>query len=149
MILPKHAVSISSTWSLLRYCVYLEPGVWCTVIRSPRCDPLIDRSKQTGGSATLVLDADKRMLHAALHSAGHAIDHAVLEAVGKGVLKPSKGYHFADSPYVEYEGKLPDGLEKDALIEKARNYAQRFCFVCTSEIHAVVELRDRTVLVGT
>ena len=35
-------------------------------------------------------------------------------------LKPTKGYHFADGPYVEYEGKIPaearDALAK--LIEK-------------------------------
>lgn len=69
---------------------------------------------------SLSLDASKRELQAVLHSAGHAIDQAVKAALGDGVLSPLKGYHFADSPYVEYQGILPQGLEKDAFVEKVR-----------------------------
>ncbi len=69
---------------------------------------------------SLALDGAKRLRHAALHSAGHAVDKAVVEAIGAGVFSPLKGYHFDDSPYVEYRGALPDGLEKATFIEKAR-----------------------------
>lgn len=49
----------------------------------------------------------RRRLHARLHSAGHAIDVAVAQA-GHSHLKATKGYHFADGPYVEYEGAVAD-----------------------------------------
>lgn len=45
----------------------------------------------------------------------------MLGAVGAGVFSPLKGYHFDDSPYVEYRGALPQGLEKDAFVEKVRD----------------------------
>lgn len=67
---------------------------------------------------SLALDGPRRLRHAALHSAGHAVDKAVVGAVGAGVLSPLKGYHFDDSPYVEYGGVLPESLTKDAFIEK-------------------------------
>jgi hypothetical protein len=46
-------------------------------------------------------------IHARMHnSAGHLLDNAV-SAVGiLGQLVPTKGYHFPDNPYVEYEGTL-------------------------------------------
>lgn len=69
---------------------------------------------------SLELDGPRRLRHAALHSAGHAVDKAVLGAVGAGVFTPLKGHHFDDSPYVEYRGVLPEGLTKDAFIEKVR-----------------------------
>lgn len=75
---------------------------------------------QAGQPASLALDSAKRLRHAALHSAGHAVDRAVVEAVGIGVFSPLKGYHFEDSPYVEYRGKLPEGLDKEAFIETVR-----------------------------
>lgn len=74
--------------------------------------------EQAGRPASLALDSAKRLRHAVLHSAGHAVDKAVVGAVGAGVFSPLKGYHFDDSPYVEYRGTLPAGLEKDAFIEK-------------------------------
>ena len=54
---------------------------------------------------TLEIDAASRRLHARLHSAGHALDVAVLQLGLQ--LRPTKGYHFQDAPYVEYLGKLP------------------------------------------
>jgi Ser-tRNA(Ala) deacylase AlaX len=48
------------------------------------------------------VDEAKRVLNARLHSAGHALD-ACVKAVGAGaVLTPTKGFHFAQGPYVEY-----------------------------------------------
>lgn len=76
--------------------------------------------EQAGQRASLSLDGDKRKLHAVLHSAGHAVDAAMVAAVGPGVFAPLKGFHFSDSPYVEYRGTLPDGLGKDAFIDKVQ-----------------------------
>ena len=51
---------------------------------------------------TLHVDSRRRMESAKLHSAGHLID-AAMERCGLGeTMKPSKGYHFPDGPYVEY-----------------------------------------------
>ncbi|CAN0589534.1 unnamed protein product, partial [Ectocarpus sp. 12 AP-2014] len=63
--------------------------------------------EQAGRLVSLALNSAKRLRHAVLHSAGHAVDKAVVGAVGAGVFSPLKGYHFDDSPYVEYRGTLP------------------------------------------
>lgn len=58
----------------------------------------------------MAVHAANRRLYARLHSAGHALDAAmrtVCAAVGCEALRPGKGYHFADAPFVEYEGSLP------------------------------------------
>lgn len=48
---------------------------------------------------TIKVDEAKRRMHARLHSAGHLLD-AAMRDIGYGHLEPSKGYHFADGPYV-------------------------------------------------
>jgi len=76
-----------------------------------------------GDSVELEIDQDRRMRNAKLHSAGHLLDCAVTQ-LGLQV-KPSKGYHFSDSPYVEYVGEIANTPEMiqaiqtniDALIE--------------------------------
>lgn len=62
---------------------------------------------------TLEITKERRMLNARLHSAGHLIDVAI-QRLGLD-LKPGKGYHFPDGPYVEYEGTL-DFADKDKLV---------------------------------
>ncbi len=60
---------------------------------------------EAGAAVTLHVDEARRRLHARLHSAGHALDVAVLQLqLG---LRPTKGHHFEDAPFVEYYGKLP------------------------------------------
>ena len=54
---------------------------------------------------TMTVDEQARRLHARLHSAGHLLDTAV-QRLGLQ-LTPGKGYHFPDSPFVEYEGTIP------------------------------------------
>jgi hypothetical protein len=61
------------------------------------------------------VDEARRLTNAKLHSAGHAIDAAVTRAGYGGRLKPTKGYHFADGPYVEYRGSLP-AEEREAFV---------------------------------
>ena len=59
-------------------------------------------SFEVGASVTLKIDREKRLLATRLHSMGHLVDMA-LEALGYAdKLKPGKGYHFPESPYVEY-----------------------------------------------
>ena len=52
------------------------------------------------------IDKQFRLKHAQLHSAGHIIDVAVHNL--KLTWLPGKGYHFEDSPYVEYVGEFKD-----------------------------------------
>jgi Ser-tRNA(Ala) deacylase AlaX len=49
----------------------------------------------------LNIDREIRLLNASIHSAGHLIDLAV-QNVGYTKWTPGKGFHFSQSPYVEY-----------------------------------------------
>ena len=51
-----------------------------------------------------------------MHSAGHVLDVA-MALIGHAHLKPTKGYHFPDGAYVEYEMGTPKltEAEKEAL----------------------------------
>ena len=63
-------------------------------------------------------------MNARLHSAGHLIDIAV-KRVGLVVFyiiifklknwQPNKGYHFPDSPYVEYIGNYDSNVQSNLL----------------------------------
>jgi hypothetical protein len=39
-----------------------------------------------------------------------------MNRAGKNELKPGKGYHFVEGPYVEYIGVIPDS-ERDELVK--------------------------------
>ncbi len=74
-----------------------------------------------GEDVHIVVDAERRHLNARLHSAGHLVDMAVSQLRTDWV--PAKGYHFPDSPYVEYDGQF-DPETRDELmaqIEKLGN----------------------------
>lgn len=69
-----------------------------------------------GTTVGVGIHADFRRAAARLHSAGHLLDLAVKNvwaaapaALGPlgPPLRPGKGYHFADGPYVEYDGDVP------------------------------------------
>lgn len=86
---------------------------------------------QKGDAVLLKIDQNRRIQNAKLHSAGHLIDCAILE-MGLDNLKPVKGFHFPNGPYVEYEGivenssemlinlqeKIDDLINKNLLLEK-------------------------------
>ncbi len=55
-------------------------------------------------TVNLKIDIERRNLHTRLHSAGHLIDDAT-KMIGL-TLTPTKGYHFPQGPYVEYEGEV-------------------------------------------
>ncbi len=71
-----------------------------------------------GQKATLEVDEDKRRLHVRLHSAGHLIDVAVTK-LGLEGLTPTKGFHFAQGSYVEYEGTLENPADYIPALEAA------------------------------
>lgn len=58
-----------------------------------------------GELVQILVDGERRALHNKLHSAGHLLD-VVMERIGY-VMEPTKGYHFPNSPYVEYAGDIP------------------------------------------
>lgn len=70
---------------------------------------------------TVHVDEPRRKLHARLHSAGHIIDNVVQEL--NLPWQASKGYHYPDSPYVEYEGEITpeQKIALPAQIEKRAN----------------------------
>lgn len=57
-----------------------------------------------GETAHLTVDAALRHRHALLHTGGHLVMTAVDRLVG---YRPTKGYHFPDGPYVEFDRALP------------------------------------------
>ena len=77
----------------------------------------------------LSVDQAKRAINSRLHSAGHAID-ACLSRLGMSErLKAEKGYHFVDSPYVEYA----------ALSEFSAEELKSLSSLLTDEMEKVIE----------
>lgn len=70
-----------------------------------------------GEEVILEIDQVKRALNTKLHSAGHLIDCAVTQLNLKS-LKPTKGFHFPEGPYVEYEGIIDNPDELVPAIQK-------------------------------
>lgn len=68
-----------------------------------------------GGVVVLKVDVKRRATNCILHSAGHLIDTAVSRLGLTANLKPGKGYHFPDGPFVEYE-VLAEGASTCALL---------------------------------
>jgi Ser-tRNA(Ala) deacylase AlaX len=55
-----------------------------------------------GDTVKLNIDGERRALNSRIHTGGHLIDTAMINCGYD--FHPTKGYHFPDSPYVEYEG---------------------------------------------
>ncbi len=72
-------------------------------------------SLKTGDSVELLVDGARRMLNNKLHTAGHLVDVAMIQAGYD--FEPSKGYHFPDSPYVEYKGSIPPEEREEAKLK--------------------------------
>lgn len=64
----------------------------------------------------LSIDAKRRIQNSKIHSAGHLLDCAITQL--NFALKPSKGYHFPEGPYVEYEGEIPNTPETIQAIQE-------------------------------
>ena len=65
-----------------------------------------------GRACELRLDKAKRLKHARLHTAGHLI--AGIIDSQRGAMRATKGFHFEEGPYVEFQGE-PDG-EADTFL---------------------------------
>jgi Ser-tRNA(Ala) deacylase AlaX len=57
-------------------------------------------------------------LNARNHSAGHLLDCAVEQQKIEG-LKPTKGFHFPEGPYVEYDGTIENPAELIPVLQDA------------------------------
>lgn len=57
-----------------------------------------------GDVITCAVDIERRKINTRLHSIGHLIDMAVKELMLLWV--PTKGYHFPEGAYIEYEGDI-------------------------------------------
>lgn len=90
-----------------------------------------------GEGVTCSVDAERRALHTRFHSGGHVLDMAVNE-LGYD-WKPSKGFHFPEGAYVEYQGSL--GTEpKEEVIEKLSTKIQDILGRCiTTDIKFVTK----------
>lgn len=56
------------------------------------------------------------------------------------LLKPSKGYHFLDGPYVEYQGSIPPA-EKDQLLQDLQDV---YCQLVNQDIETKIELLSQS-----
>jgi Ser-tRNA(Ala) deacylase AlaX len=75
---------------------------------------------KVGDEVKLQINGEFRSMNAKIHSAGHLLDMAMNRA-GRTDLKPGKGYHFVEGPYVEYIGKV-DPKEVDGLIAELNKH---------------------------
>jgi Ser-tRNA(Ala) deacylase AlaX len=90
------------TISIDKVTINRETGVashHCNAGNDVICMPAV------GTKVRVNVDADTRRLLSECHTAGHVVDSA-MASCGK-LMKPTKGYHFLDGPYVEYEGSIP------------------------------------------
>ncbi|MDQ5957453.1 MAG: hypothetical protein QG614_428 [Patescibacteria group bacterium] len=67
-----------------------------------------------GDEIKCIVEKSRRDLHTRFHSAGHLVDMGLFE-LGKK-WKPTKGYHFPQGAYVEYE--LSDNVFDESLIKE-------------------------------
>jgi Ser-tRNA(Ala) deacylase AlaX len=89
-------------------------------------------------SVEIVVDEDKRRLHARIHSAGHLLDSA-FAVLGWTQLEPSKGYHFPEGPYVEYIGNIPPD-ERDQVINDLNRESARLIKVLNKTLPCMFTL---------
>ncbi|HIA35865.1 MAG TPA: hypothetical protein EYN89_03785 [Flavobacteriales bacterium] len=89
--------------------------------------------------AVLSVNVERRQLNSKLHTAGHLLDVAMSNA---GVsFPPTKGYHFPDGPYVEYEGMI-EPEDRKALLEKVEFEANQLIKRGSKVADLIVESYD-------
>jgi Ser-tRNA(Ala) deacylase AlaX len=89
-----------------------------------------------GDVVRVLVDQDERRLLSECHTAGHVVDAAMARC--DKVWKPTKGYHFLDGPYVEYEGMVAV-TERDALLERLQT---SFCQLVQEDISTAIDNVD-------
>lgn len=102
------------------------------------CGPADWQGFLPGQQVLLKVDEVVRLVNARLHSAGHAIDAAMQRCGIFSQLKATKGYHFSDGPYVEYQGSISEA-QLATLPVDLNNEMQR---IIRESIPTTVELMD-------
>lgn len=78
-----------------------------------------------GDVVKVIVNEEKRRIHARLHSIGHALDACLLRLGLDHLFVATKGYHFLDGPYVEYRvGKDFDRSILDSLPDQLNEKLQ-------------------------
>ena len=75
-----------------------------------------------GDTVSVKIDEFNRIQNCRNHTAGHLVDLAMINCGFD--FQPIKGYHFNDSPYVEYDGVIP-GEDREAVMLSLENEANR------------------------
>ena len=99
---------------------------------------LIGKQPEIGAELKLQVDQELRKKHSIIHSAGHLIDTAMKE-IGQ-TMEPSKGYHFPDSPYVEYIGVIEAEQRPQTILDL--NKALEKLVNTNSDVEAFMVERD-------
>jgi Ser-tRNA(Ala) deacylase AlaX len=73
-----------------------------------------------------------------VYEKSHAVVDAAMAQCGK-LLKPSKGYHFLDGPYVEYKGSIP-ATEKDQLLHDLQD---AYCQLVNQDLETKIEILSK------
>jgi Ser-tRNA(Ala) deacylase AlaX len=89
-----------------------------------------------GDTVRVLVDQNERRLLSECHTAGHVVDAAMAQC--DKVWKPTKGYHFLDGPYVEYEGTVAV-TERDALLSRLQ---ASFCQLVQEDISTAIDIVD-------
>ena len=100
-----------------------------------------------GAEVELCISEEDRRLHARLHSAGHLLD-AAMHNCGYD-FPATKGYHFRDSPSVEYKGNIDVEKREEAraaLEEECNRLIQRHSAV---DVQASVEAEAAVSMCGS
>ncbi len=93
---------------------------------------------EAGNQVTLKVDAARRTLHSKIHTAGHLVDVAMMN-VGYD-FEPTKGYHFPDSPYVEYNGVI-EPEQREAAKQQLNNALAKLIASNETVQHKVVNTK--------
>lgn len=78
---------------------------------------------EIGKTVQCEVDKKRRNLNNLLHSAGHLIDLVVWDKLGFR-WKPTKGYHFPNGPYVEYQHD-EENIDKEKLKQEIENLCNK------------------------
>ena len=93
-----------------------------------------------GDKVEMKVDLERRTLNSRIHTAGHLIDTAMINCGYD--YHPTKGYHFPDSPYVEYGGMI-DPEDRERICKELENEANRLV-ASAQEVEAfIVEEYDQ------
>jgi Ser-tRNA(Ala) deacylase AlaX len=101
-----------------------------------------------GIEVELLIDKSRRNYNSKVHTAGHLIDY-IFTQVLLNKLKPLKGYHFPDGPYIEYIGEYQDNLNQltDRINEVLKSCILQGFTITTEIVNNTQELKDKCYFV--